>query len=156
LAKQYRENWKDYAQHPQIYGDRVMNRQEIGDTRQLLRGGISMNLIEEMKETLTMEIRPISQGLKYLEAVIDARNLGLLNSLLKKHLGPAAKESGRETKLPKEIQKIVDSLGGVRNEQSFFYRQEGNKIIYAAIWPWISNPDKITLKSGISELILPD
>jgi hypothetical protein len=100
-----------------------------------------------------MEIRPISQGLEYLEAVINGKDLGLLNSLLKKHLGEAAKESGKETNLPKEIQKIVDSLGGLRNEQSFFYRQEGNKVIYAAIWPWMSNPNKITLKSGINELV---
>jgi hypothetical protein len=115
-----------------------------------------MNMIEEIKETLMMEIRPISRGLEYFEAVINGKDLALLNSLLKKHLGPAAKESGKETNLPKEIQKIVDSLGGLRNEQSFFYKREGNKVIYAAIWPWMSNPDKITLKSGVSECVLRD
>jgi hypothetical protein len=113
-------------------------------------------MIEEIKKTLTIEIRPISHGLEYLEAVINAKDLGLLNSLLRKHLGPAAKEAGKESNLPKEIQEIVDSLGGLRNDQSFFYRQEGNKVIYAAIWPWASNPDKITLKSGVSELVLTD
>jgi len=115
-----------------------------------------MNMIEEIKETLRMEIRPNSQGLEYLEAVINRKDLELLNSLLKKHLGPAAKESGKEANLPKEIQKIVDSLGGLRNEQSFFYRQDGDKVIYAAIWPWESNPNKITLKSGVNKLVLTD
>ena len=115
-----------------------------------------MNMIEEIKETLKMEIRPISQGSEYLEAVINQKDLESLNSLLKKHLGPAAKESGKETNLPKEIQKIVDSLGGLRNEQSFFYAQDGNKVLYAAIWPWTSNPNKITLKSGVSKLTLMD
>ena len=115
-----------------------------------------MNMIEEIKGILRMEIRPISQGLEYLEAVIDQTDLELLNALLKKHLGPAAKESGKETNLPKEIQKLVDSLGGLQNEQSFFYRQDGNKIIYAAIWPWTSNPNKITLKSGVSECVLTE
>ena len=115
-----------------------------------------LNMIEEIKETLRMEIRPTSQGLEYLEAVINQKDLKLLNSLLKKHLGPAAKESGKETNLPKDIQKVVDSLGGLRNEQSFFYRQDGNKIIYAAIWPWTSNPNKITLKSGVSECVLTE
>jgi hypothetical protein len=115
-----------------------------------------MNIIEEIKETLRMEIRPNSQGLEYLEAVINKEDLELVNSLLKKHLGPAAKESGKEANLPKEIQKTVDSLGGLRNEQSFFYRRDGNKIIYAAIWPWESNPSKITLKSGVSHLALKD
>ena len=111
-----------------------------------------MNMIEEIKGTLRMEIRPISKGLEYLEAVINQKDLELLNALIKKHLGPAAKESGKETNLPKAIQKLVDSLGGLRNEQSFFYKQDGNKVTYAAIWPWASNPNKLTLKSGVIEL----
>lgn len=112
-----------------------------------------MNMIEEIKETLGMEIRPNSQGLEYLEAVINKRDLELLKSLLKKHLGPAAKEPGKETNLSKEIQKVVDSLGGLRNEQSFFYKQDGNEVIYAALWPWESNTNKITLKSGLKKLV---
>jgi hypothetical protein len=115
-----------------------------------------MTMIEEIRETLSMEIRPNSKGLEYLEGVINKKDLELLNSLLKKYLGPAAKESGKEANLPKEIQKIVDALGGLRNEQSFFYRQDGHKVIYASIWPWASNPDKITLKSGVSKLVLSD
>lgn len=109
-----------------------------------------MNLIEEIKETLNMEVRPNSQGSEYLEAVINQKDLESLLSLLKKDLGPAAKESGKEANLPEDIQKMVDILGGLRKEQTFFYRQDGNKVIYAALWPWESNPDKITLKCGVS------
>jgi len=115
-----------------------------------------MDMIEELKDTLRMEIRPNSQGSEYLEAVIDKQDLELLHSLLKKHLGPAAKEPGKEANLSNEIQKVVDVLGGLRNEQSFFYRQEGKEVIYAALWPWGSNPDKITLKSGVSTLVFID
>jgi hypothetical protein len=156
LAQRYTVNGQDDAEHREIYGDRVLNTQIRVITKPLLTGGIMMNLIEEIKESLMMEIRPISQGLEYLEAVINNKDLELLNSLLKKHLGPAAKESGKKTDLPKEIQKLVDSLSGLRYEQSFFYKRDGNKVIYAAIWPWASNPDKITLKSGVSELVLTD
>jgi len=113
-------------------------------------------MIEELKGTLKMEMRSDSQEMEYLEAVLQKEDLKLLNSLLRKHLGPAAKECGEETNLPEEIQKLVDSLGGLRNEQSFFYKQEGHQIIYAAIWPWQSNPNKITLKSGVSKLVLED
>ena len=115
-----------------------------------------MNMIEEIKDRVRMEVRPNSQGPDYLEAVINTEDLELLNSLLKKHLGPAAKESGKEANLPEEIQNIVDSLGGLRNEQSFFYSQDGHQVSYAAIWPWQSNPNKITLKYGVSELISMD
>jgi hypothetical protein len=111
-----------------------------------------MSLIEEIKEAITLEIRSNLQGSEYLEAVINTKDIELLNSLLKKYLGSAAKEHGEEANLPEEIQDMVDSLGGLRNDQSFFYRQEGNQVIYAAIWPWGSNPNKITLKCGVREM----
>ncbi len=107
-----------------------------------------MNLIEEIKEALSMEIRSNSQGSDYLEAVINTKDLELLHSLLRKYLGSAAKEYGKEASLPEEIQTLVDSLGGLRNEQSFFFRKEGNQVTYAAIWPWKSDRTKVTLKSG--------
>ncbi len=115
-----------------------------------------MNLIEEMKGSLIMEVRSNSRGSEYLEAVIGTKDLELLNSILTKYLGPAAKESGKEGSLPIEIQKIVDSLGGLRKEQTFFYRQQGSVVLYAAIWPWESDPSKVTLKSGVSKWAFPN
>jgi hypothetical protein len=111
-----------------------------------------MTLIEEIKEAMTLEIRSNPQGSEYLEAVINTKDIELLYSLLKKYLGPAAKERGEEANLPEEIQNMVDSLGGLRKDQSFFYKQEGHQVIYAAIWPWGSNPNKITLKCGVTEM----
>jgi hypothetical protein len=110
-----------------------------------------MNMIDEIKETFKMEIRPNSRS-GYLEAVMNTKDMELLLSLLKRHLGPAAKERGKEANLPKEIEELVDSLGGLRKEQSFFYREQGRQLIYAALWPWESDPTKVTLKSGVSEL----
>ena len=115
--------------------------------------GRAMNLIEELRARLAMEIRPASHGAEYLEAVVTLKELDALQSLLKKHIGPATKKSGREVYFPKKIQELVDSLGGLRIEQSFFYKEEGVEVIYAAIWPWQSDPDKITLKSGVSKLV---
>jgi len=112
-----------------------------------------MNIIEEIKDTLRMEIRPNSQGVEYLEAVINKENIGLLESLLKKHLGGAAKEPGKKTNFPEAIQEIVDSLGGLWEGQSFFYKQENTDIIFAALWPWETDPNKTTLKSGVRKLV---
>ncbi len=103
-----------------------------------------------------MEIRPNSQGSEYLEAVMNTKDIEMLNSLLKKYLGLAAKERGKEANLSKEIEELVDSLGGLRKEQSFFYKQDGNHVIYAALWPWESDPTKMTLKCGVSELVFTD
>ena len=112
-----------------------------------------MNMIEEIKSTLWIETRLKSRELEYLEGVIYREDLEKLNSLLKKYLGPPVKESGRGTYLPKEIRGIIDNLGGLRKEQSFFYKQEGAQVVYAAIWPWESDPNRITLKSGVSEVV---
>ncbi len=111
-----------------------------------------MDMIKEMKETLKMEIRPNSKDVEYLEAVVSRGGLDPLLSILKKYLGAAAKEPGKEVALPKEIQRKVDALGGLRKEQSFFYKKEKGALIFAALWPWESNPDKITLKSGSTAL----
>ena len=112
-----------------------------------------MDLGEEMKKTLKMEIRFTSKGGEYFEAIITLEELDALNSLLKEYLGPATKISGREVYFPTKIQELVDSLGGLRIEQSFFYKQDGTQVIYAAIWPWQSDPNRITLKSGVSEVV---
>jgi len=121
--------------------------------KQWLIGKNVMNLVEEIEKTLKMEIRLTTEGGKYLEAVITLQDLDVLNSLLREHLGPATKISGREGYFPAKIQELVDSLGGLRIEQSFFYKQEGTQVIYAAIWPWESDPNRITLKSGVSEVV---
>jgi hypothetical protein len=108
-----------------------------------------MDLINEIKNTLNMEIRPNSEGSEYLEAVIHKKDLEPLLSLLERRLGRAAKEAGKEANLPEDIEELVDFLGGLRVEQYFYYRKEGHAVTYAALWPWASNPDRITLKCGI-------
>jgi len=113
----------------------------------------AMSLIREIKKTVRLEIRATSRGTEYLEAVIALGDLEALHSLLRKHLGPATKESGKEVSFPQTIRKLVDSLGGLRIEQTFFYKQDGRQMIYAALWPWQSDPNRITLKSGVIDVV---
>jgi hypothetical protein len=119
----------------------------------MFQGEKAMNLIKEMKKMVTMEVRATSHGTEYLEAVITLEDLETVRSLLRKHLGPATKESGKEVSFPQTIRELVDSLGGLRIEQTFFYKQEGKQVTYAAIWPWQSDPNRITLKSGVSKMV---
>jgi hypothetical protein len=118
----------------------------------MLHGEKAMNLIKEIRKTVRIEVRATSHGTEYLEGVLTLKDLEVLRSLLRKHLGPATKESGKEVSFPQTIRELVDSLGGLRIEQSFFYRQDGKQVTYAAIWPWQSDPNKITLKSGVSKV----
>jgi len=109
---------------------------------------VTMNMIQEIRENLKMEIRPNSQGTEYLEAVVDKDDIESLLIILTKHLGKASKEPGKNAKFSAEIQGLVDDLGGLRVEQTFFYKRDGDVVSYAALWPWQSNPKKTTLKSG--------
>ncbi len=110
-------------------------------------------MVEEIQNSIEMEIRPNSQAFEYLEAVIERENLKLLESLLMRHLGRPAKELWKEVNLPIEVQRFVDSMGGLRAEQSFYYRQgRSNDIEFALLWPWASNPKRITLKAGSGSL----
>jgi len=111
-----------------------------------------MKMIERIREALSMEIRRDSEESGYFEAVIEKKNLESLKSMLKKEFGRAAKGPGKEADLPMEIQKLVDSLGGLRIKQSFFYKKDGNRVIFAVLWPWESDPNKITLKVGVEKL----
>jgi hypothetical protein len=108
-----------------------------------------MDMIKEIRRIPGIEIRPNSKEPEYFEAVIRKEDLELLLSILRKHLGPAVHEPGKEVKLPIEIQSGINSWGGLRIEQSFFYKKETKQVIYATLWPWVSNPSKITLRSGI-------
>ena len=110
-----------------------------------------MNLIEEIKKKVEMEIRLASRADSYLEAVVAEKDLQSLRSILTLYLGPVAKEPGKNRVFPEEVEELIDALGGLRSEQSFFYKQDGNKILYAALWPWQSNREKITLKVGTHE-----
>jgi hypothetical protein len=109
-----------------------------------------MTLFEEIKKSVPVEIRADSKD--YLEAVVDRQGLDLLLPILTRYFGTAAKGPGEKATFPPQIVKLVASLGSLRLEQSFYYKEENNRVVYAALWPWGSNPNKVTLKSGVSDL----
>ena len=111
-----------------------------------------MDMIREIRDHVRMEVRSNSTSSEYLEAVIRKSNLEQLQPIITKHLGPAAKEPGEEVTFSEEVKKVVDSLGGLRMEQSFFCRREDTRVVFAALWPWQSDPERITLKAGESLL----
>jgi len=107
-----------------------------------------MDAIVEITEKLKLEIRSNSPEAAYLEAVVERKDLEGLNSILTKHFGAPAKGAGKNAKFAKGIQKLVDSLGGLRAEQSFYFIEKDGFILYAALWPWQSDPERTTVKIG--------
>ena len=106
-----------------------------------------MKLIEDIKGTMELEIRLSPEADLRFEAVFRSEELDILLTLLGKNVGEPIKPLGARVKLPKEAREIVDRMGGMRPEQSFYLKKEpdGN-YLYIALWPWQSDPSKITLK----------
>ena len=52
-----------------------------------------------------------------------------------------------DIRLEQICQRIVDIMGGIRVEQSFYLKKESDtEYLCASLWPWHSDPSKITLK----------
>ena len=112
-----------------------------------------MKLVDEIKTALELEVRVSSGTHDYFEAVVMTKDLPKLTDILEKGLGQPLKPSGRDVRFTKEMQKIVDLIGGLRREQSFYAKNEREaEYLYAALWPWQSNPARITLKVGIFDI----
>lgn len=111
-----------------------------------------MEIIDKIKAALDLEIRTSSDAHEYFEAVLMSKDLPKLSSILKEDLGEPLKPANKDVRFAKDIQKIVDLIGGLRREQSFYLKSESDKYIYAALWPWHSNPSRITLKIGIYDI----
>ncbi|MDD5680929.1 MAG: hypothetical protein PHI59_06790, partial [Candidatus Omnitrophica bacterium] len=81
-----------------------------------------------------------------------SKDLPKLDSILREDMGAPLKPAGKDVRFAKDIQRIVDLIGGLRREQSFYLKSGDGKYIYAALWPWHSNPAMITLKLGIYDI----
>jgi hypothetical protein len=108
-----------------------------------------MKLIEDIKKALELKVRVSFDADIYFEAVLQSKDLDTLLALLREAIGEPLKPPGKQVRFPKKINKIVELIGGVRREQSFYLKEEADgKYIYVALWPWQSDLSKITLKIG--------
>jgi hypothetical protein len=82
--------------------------------------------------------------------VLARGDLSRCCQLLAGALGPPAKEFGKTVRFAKPAQAVVEHLGGIRPDQCLFLKEEPNQpIAFAALWPWASNPQRVTLKVGV-------
>lgn len=106
-----------------------------------------MKLLEEIKKTMELEVRSPSDTKLLFEAVFQSKDLDKLLELLRKHIGEPLKPPGKRVRFARDVAKIVDSIGGIRTEQSFYIKkEETGEYVWAALWPWQSDPSRITLK----------
>ncbi|MBI4004066.1 MAG: hypothetical protein HY353_03510 [Candidatus Omnitrophica bacterium] len=112
---------------------------------------VTKSLIETLQQAIPfVELREASPDGGYFEGVLARSDLERCCQLLGSVLGPAAKEFGKTVRFAKPSQAVVDHLGGIRPDQCLFLKEEPSQpIVFAALWPWASNPDRITLKLGV-------
>jgi hypothetical protein len=108
-----------------------------------------MEIVDKIKGALNLEVRSTPDTDEYFEAVFMSKDLEKMTLMLKEGLGEPIKPAGKDVRFAKDMQKIVDLIGGLRREQSFYVKSGSDKHTYAALWPWQSDPLKITLKIGI-------
>lgn len=108
-----------------------------------------MSFLDDLKKTVPMEIRSHPQKTDYLEAVVSLKDISALESYLAARIGPPRKIAGALLRTKSELKEIVNRIGGVMIEQTLFYRNENDSILYAMLWPWESDQSRVTLKAGI-------
>mgnify|MGYP001618749529 CR=1 FL=1 len=108
-------------------------------------------LIDALQQAVPfVELRTASSVGDYFEGVLSREDLARCCALLSGTLGPATKEFRTIVRFSRQQQAVVDHLGGIRPEQCVFLKEEANQpIAYAALWPWASNPERVTLKVGV-------
>ncbi len=80
---------------------------------------------------------------EYFEAVIDKSGLDSLHKILTAYFGPPLKPAGHVPSW--KARRHAKPYGGIRREQTMYFRQDGNHSECALLWPWGSGA-RITIK----------
>jgi len=107
-------------------------------------------LITSLKSAVPMEIRTAPDSGTYLEGVLTRKNLAQCVTLLQDAFGAPAKDFDQSARFERTMAPLIEAIGGVRTDQCVFVDAHGNPYMaYAALWPWASDPERITLKVGL-------
>jgi len=81
----------------------------------------------------------------YMEAVVKKETVVKVTQTLENLLGKPVWPS--KDRLAKETKQLVDSLGGLRKDQTLFFLNKDGVSLFAMLWPW-QDGEKVTLKMG--------
>ena len=86
---------------------------------------------------------------EYLEGVLEKEQLNVCAQLLEKALGPPAKPFDSAPNVEERLVPAIKKIGGIRKEQCLYLKAlDAQRMGYAVLWPWESDPSQITLKVG--------
>ncbi len=99
------------------------------------------SIIDRVTRLNLYEERRIDE--KYGEFVFYARELTVWDAAISESLGPAVKPAGSAPS--RDHTKLAQSFGGIRKDQTLFFKKFDDCSIMAMLWPW-QDSEHITLK----------
>ena len=108
-------------------------------------------LIASLRGSIELEIRQGPPSAGRLEAVMRRGVVDAACEILTQTLGPPAKPFGTAPKFDARMAALVNTIGGIESEQCLYLKPDGPKhVLYAALWPWRSDPGRVTLHVGVA------
>jgi hypothetical protein len=97
--------------------------------------------LQEVKKLKREELRV--EEAEYLEIVVAKEDLAPLHKVLSAHLGSPLKPEGQVPS--READRRAKLYGGVRKDQTMYFRQGSDGCVCVLLWPWGSGT-RITVK----------
>lgn len=89
----------------------------------------------------------------YWEAVASQEGLDLFHKVLLAYFGPPLKPEGQAPS--REARRYAEPYGGVRKDQTLYFRRDGEHSECALLWPW-GNGTRFTIKVARSKSPSPE
>jgi hypothetical protein len=79
-----------------------------------------------------------------------------LERIFESSLGRPYKERDRRALWMNFFERFVRDVGGIRRNQTLYRRPMGDSVtLYAALWPWATRPDKVSVRIGLHCRVAP-
>ncbi len=109
------------------------------------------SVIACVKREISILVRSTDASEDFLDGVLLRQDLKRAQELLTQTFGLPVKAFDAPVRLDRNTNSMIRALGGIRQDQCLFLiQQEGSAVGgYAMLWPWASDPQRVTLKVGI-------
>jgi len=115
-----------------------------------------MSLVGKFGTFPNIAKRPSDKSRSLIEIVSKGRDVTVLENELGIFFTSVSKPAGKSIPFMLRFSPVAKYLGGVRKEQSFFTKKSGSGEFYAALWPWQSTPENVTVHFGYFSKTMPD
>ncbi len=107
-----------------------------------------LDLVKEINSLPEMDRRSHKECRSLYEAVSNGRDSDTMGKQLEGFFGPPSKRAEEPVPLKLRVNSSVRYLGGIRKDQALFIRKLKLGEFYAALWPWQSTPETMTVHLG--------